>query len=185
VNKRVEFYSRKFLAVAGAVLGLMGFELRAQPWRAAPSTETAPVVASNSSQAPNDSPDSVGFGLGAQILSDAQGVSFDSYALHLLDQLHKNWDANMPEGARMGEKGKSRVVITILPDGKLSAEGPLVESSSGNRRLDKASVNAIRHSLPFDPLPQQFHRDSLKLRVFFFYSTKPDADELKMLSRKN
>jgi TonB family protein len=126
----------------------------------------------------------IGMGYGVEILSDAQGIDFSDYIMRMLAEIKRNWEAVMPEEARMGEKGVMFVVFSIHPDGSLSADDPEIEAVSGHRELDKAALDAVRNSVPFDSLPQQFHGPYLKLRLVFFYNMKPNPQSLQPRAEK-
>ena len=104
------------------------------------------------------------------IFSSTEGVDFGPYVRKLLKSIKESWYLVMPRQAGAGVKGKAGVVFTILPNGALSADNPKVEMPSGVDVFDKAAVDAIRNSVPFDPLPQQFHGPYLKLRIIFLYN---------------
>jgi TonB family protein len=114
-------------------------------------------------------------GEGVQILSDTQGVDFNSYIQRLLATLKRNWYAVMPESAMMGDKGVVYTTFVINPDGSVPQEEPTLERTSGKEPLDAAAMSAIRASSPFEPLPPQFHGPNLKLRIIFLYNI-PVAD---------
>jgi TonB family protein len=116
----------------------------------------------------------IGMGYGVDILSDTQGVDFRDYITRLLATLRRNWDAVMPESARMGERGVVFTVFTINPDGSVSAPDPTLERTSGKEPLDNAAMAAIHASNPFEPLPKQFHGPNLRLRIAFLYNVRPE-----------
>jgi len=115
-----------------------------------------------------------GMGYGVDILSDTQGVNFDPYIRRLLAALKRNWEAVMPESARMGERGVVFTTFTINPDGSVSAPDPVLERTSGKEPLDNAAMAAIHASNPFEPLPKEFHGPNLKLRIAFLYNLTPE-----------
>jgi len=125
---------------------------------------------------PDGSPDPKGpaMGYGVTILSNTQGVDFLPYVHRMLGLLKKNWEAIMPESARMGDKGVVSTVFSILPNGNIVSDGPLLERESGKEPLDRAALDAIRLSEPFDSLPAEFHGPYLKLRIAFLYNVKPE-----------
>jgi TonB family protein len=116
----------------------------------------------------------VGMGYGVDILSDTQGVDFRDYITRLLAALKRNWEAVMPESARMGDRGVVFTTFTINPDGSVSAPDPILERTSGKEPLDNAAMGAIHASNPFEPLPKQFHGPNLKLRIAFLYNLTPE-----------
>jgi TonB family protein len=114
-----------------------------------------------------------GMGQGIQILSDTQGVDFNSYIQRLLATLKRNWDAVMPQSAYMGDKGVVYTEFQINPDGSVPPPDPILERSSGKQPLDNAAMSAIHASNPFEPLPAAFHGPYLKLRIVFLYNVTP------------
>jgi TonB family protein len=120
----------------------------------------------------------VGMGYGVDILSDTQGVDFRDYINRLLAALKRNWEAVMPESARMGDRGVVFTTFSINPDGSVSAPDPELERTSGKEPLDNAAMSAIHASNPFEPLPKQFHGPYLKLRIVFIYNIPPEQINL-------
>lgn len=102
-----------------------------------------------------------------QILSDVRGVDFNRYVEQVLATLRHNWVHLMPESARRGEKGVVFTTYQIYPDGSVRAPDPVLERTSGKKALHDAAVAAIRASIPFEPLPPQFHGPYLRLRIIF------------------
>jgi len=141
--------------------------------------EIASTAAPQTAQTPGDSSNSFGESDGVLILSDTHGVDFKFYVQRMLAVLKKNWVAIMPDEARMGEKGRTWVTFAIFPDGSLSADDPKIEAGSGHGELDKAALDAIKSSIPFETLPEQFHGPYVKLRIVFFYNIKPDLQSLQ------
>jgi TonB family protein len=153
-----------------------------RPTQSAQSAPPQPAPAKKFSEIPQKptSPDVYpATGNGVAILSDTQGVDFAPYVGEMLKLLRKNWDAIMPEEAKMGQKGKVTVTLEIFPDGTLAIGDPQLEKSSDVKVLDKAAMNAIRHSVPFASLPQQFHGPYLKLRIIFLYNIRPSPEFFK------
>ncbi len=114
-----------------------------------------------------------GMGQGVQILSDTQGVDFNSYIQRLLATLKRNWYAVMPQSAMMGDKGVVYTTFQINPDGSVAPPYPILERTSGQQPLDNAAMSAIHASNPFEPLPSAFHGPYLKLRIIFLYNVTP------------
>lgn len=113
-------------------------------------------------------------GNGVQILSDTQGVDFNSYLQRLLASVQRNWYAIIPESARMGDRGKVFITFKIQPDGNVPFPDPTLERTSGKEPLDRAAMSAIRASSPFEPLPPAFHGPFLMLRFGFYYNLPID-----------
>lgn len=130
--------------------------------------QSAPKTASAGAESTSDSKE------GLEILSSTQGVDFAPYVQQLLKLVKAYWYNAMPQEARAGAKGKVSLLFTIRFDGTVSSEDPRIETSSGVDVLDKAAVDAIRKSEPFDPLPREFRGPYLKLRIVFLYNIKPN-----------
>ena len=106
------------------------------------------------------------------------GVDFRDYINRLLAALKRNWEAVMPESARMGDRGVVFTTFSINPDGSVSSPDPALERTSGKEPLDNAAMSAIHASNPFEPLPKQFHGPYLKLRIVFIYNIPPEQVNL-------
>jgi len=115
-----------------------------------------------------------GMGYGVDILSDTRGVNFEPYIRRLLAALKRNWEAVMPESARMGDRGVVFTTFSINPDGSVSSPDPVLERTSGKEPLDNAAMAAIHASNPFEPLPKEFHGPNLTLRIAFLYNLTPE-----------
>ena len=108
----------------------------------------------------------------AAILSDTQGVDFNPYLQRILLEIKRNWYAVMPEVARMGKRGRVITQFEILKDGGV-AKIYLV-GSSGSEPLDRAALAGISGSVPFPPLPQEFHGGFIRLQITFLYNVPLD-----------
>ena len=102
------------------------------------------------------------------ILSDTMGVDFGPYLARVVFVVRRNWYAVIPESARLGQRGRVALVFEILKDGSVP-ELRLV-SASGADALDRAAVAAIRASIPFAPLPEEFQGRHLVLQFIFLYN---------------
>jgi outer membrane biosynthesis protein TonB len=118
-----------------------------------------------------------GAGTGMQILTDTQGVNFDSYMNRLHDIVLKNWSAVLPESYYMGDKGIVIITFHIDRDGSIHVTEPVLERTSGKEALDRAVFAAIRSSVPFEPLPAQFKGPFIELRAAFFYNIQPNSQQ--------
>jgi len=116
-----------------------------------------------------------GMGNGVQILTDTQGVDFNSYIQRLLATLKRNWEAVMPESAELGDKGMVFTTFQINRDGSVPSPDPALERTSGKEPLDNAAMSAIHASNPFEPLPSQFKGQFIRLRIVFLYNLPPDS----------
>lgn len=113
-------------------------------------------------------------GNGVSILTDTQGVNFDSYLQRLVASVRRNWEAVIPESARMGDKGMVVITFHINRDGSVPMPDPNLERTSGKQPLDIAAMSAIRASSPFEPLPGQFSGPYIELRFIFLYNLPLD-----------
>jgi TonB family protein len=105
---------------------------------------------------------------GPIILSDTRGVDFGPYLAGVVYRVRKNWYSMIPESARLGEKGRVAIVFEILKDG--SVPQLRLVASSGADALDRAALAAIRASIPFPPLPEEFTGNHLVLQFIFLYN---------------
>lgn len=114
-----------------------------------------------------------------EILSDTQGVDFGPYLQRILHDVRVNWYNLVPESARppIMKKGKVAIEFAIMKDG--SVRGMQLEpgGSSGDAALDRAAWGGITASVPFPPLPNEFHGQYLALRFHFFYN--PERGDLR------
>jgi outer membrane biosynthesis protein TonB len=105
-----------------------------------------------------------------QILTPTDGVDFTSYIARLLAIVKRNWEAVMPESAKLGDRGRVMLRFKIMRDGDLPNGEPILEITSGKRPLDRAAEAAITASNPFDPLPTAYTRPYIELRFIFLYN---------------
>jgi TonB family protein len=112
---------------------------------------------------------------GVQILTPTNGVDFRPYLNVLVRDVRKKWYASMPEAALKGEKGEAVIRFRIESNG--NAEGVILETSSGKDMFDKAAIQAIGDSAPFEPLPQAFKGPFISLRFVFNYNVRPAPEE--------
>ncbi len=105
-----------------------------------------------------------------EVLSDTQGVDFGPYLSRVLQAVRMNWYNLIPEEARppLLKKGKVSIEFAILKDGKIA--GMTLRGPSGDVALDRAAWGGITASVPFAPLPGEFHGPYLALRFHFYYN---------------
>ena len=105
-----------------------------------------------------------------EVLTDTEGVDFGPYLSRVLDAVRRNWYNLIPEEARppLLKKGKVSIEFVILKDGKVA--GMKIVGPSGDVPLDRAAWGGITASLPFAPLPNEFHGPYLGLRFHFYYN---------------
>jgi len=109
-------------------------------------------------------------GAGIQLLTPTEGVDFTSYLSRLRDVVQRNWDAIMPESARLGDKGRVILQFRIMRDGSVPSLEPQLMDSSGKEPLDRAAISSIHSSTPFEPLPSAFSGPYIELRFIFLYN---------------
>jgi outer membrane biosynthesis protein TonB len=112
---------------------------------------------------------------GVQVLSDTQGVDFNSWLLRWHRETERTWDPLIPEEVNPPLYKKGAVVIRfkVLPSGRLvEPDGMFLEARSGDTALDRAAWGAIRGS-SYPPLPHDFHGPYLELRAVFLYNMEP------------
>jgi TonB family protein len=103
------------------------------------------------------------------MLTNSEGVDFQSYIMTIWDAVKPKWYTVMPESALHGPKGKVVLVFGIRKDGSISG-GPKAEVSSGNAQLDEAAIAAIHLTAPFSPFPAKFKGKEIRLRIIFLYN---------------
>ncbi len=178
MSKLFSFHPPSTLMLAVLLLA-SGSPRSTQSVQPTPATQPPPPANREPAQKPAN-PSTLGGGKsGVEILSDTQGVDFVPYLRKMVTLVKKNWEAIMPKEVRMGETGKVWVSFMILPDGRLSTDGPRIETTSGRGDLDDAALKAINNSVPFEKLPGQFHGPYLKLRIIFLYNLQPSPELLK------
>jgi len=107
---------------------------------------------------------------GWEILTPTGDVDFRDYMAHLCGNVKRNWFAVMPKSALLGDKGRVVLRFQIQRDGTLRVKEQMVEASSNKEPLDRAAVNAIRLSAPFQHLPEAFRGPCIDLRFIFLYN---------------
>jgi len=124
---------------------------------------------------------------GLEVLTDTQGVDFGAYVQQVQQQIKRNWYTYIPESAMppLLKRGKVVIEFAIKKDGQIA--GLRYDSSSGDVALDRAAYGGITASNPFPPLPHEFTRPYLGLRMTFFYNPDPiyHPDQNQRLTRQN
>jgi len=108
---------------------------------------------------------------GVSILTNTEGVDFDSYLRRLLATVKRNWYAVMPESAMLGDKGIVGITFRINHDGTIDSLN--LERTSGKDPLDRAAMASLQASNPVEPLPPQFKGPFIELRFGFYYNLIP------------
>lgn len=103
-----------------------------------------------------------------QLLSDPMGVDFRPYLIQILAAVKRNWQAVMPESARLGRPGKVSIQFAINKAGQVPKL--VISSASGTDAFDRAAVASISMTNPFPPLPPEFRGDQIRLQFAFLYN---------------
>jgi outer membrane biosynthesis protein TonB len=110
-----------------------------------------------------------------EMLTPTEGVDFTNYLARLRASIQRNWEAVMPESARLGERGKVVLQFQIMKNGVVPEPQPAMVGTSGKDPLDRAAVSSIRASNPFEPLPPAFSGPYIELRCTFLYNLPLNA----------
>ena len=105
-----------------------------------------------------------------EMLTDTQGVDFQTYLRRLVEDVKRKWNVSMPSDVLNGQKGKTILRFQIERDGHLNKHGPRVEWPSTSGALDNVVLNVVRNSAPFERLPKEFHGRRIEIRLSFFYN---------------
>jgi TonB family protein len=104
------------------------------------------------------------------MLTDPQGVDFQSYLQRVYVTVKRNWFAVMPESAELGERGIVVLTFKIMRDGSVPSNDPEIQRNSGKEPLDRAALSSVRASNPFEQLPAQFKGPYIELRYTYLYN---------------
>jgi hypothetical protein len=111
---------------------------------------------------------------GVQVLSDTQGVDFNSWLQRWHYETEHNWDPLIPDevNAPIYKSGSVAIRFKVLPNGQLMEGSMVLEGRSGDVALDRAAWGALTGS-NYPPLPKDFHGPYLELRAYFLYNMEP------------
>lgn len=109
-------------------------------------------------------------GSNIEMLSDPKGVDFRPYLIRVLSAVRRNWQAVIPQSAKLGRRGK--VVIQFAIDRTGQVPKLVIAVPSGAEALDRAAVAGISASNPFPPLPPEFTGGEIRLQLNFLYNIK-------------
>jgi hypothetical protein len=115
-----------------------------------------------------------GAGGGVQILSDTQGVDFNSWLHRWYVETEHTWDPLIPDEVNppIMKKGAVQIRFKVLPNGRIQEGSMVLEGRSGDTGLDRAAWGALTGS-NYPPLPRDFHGPYLELRALFLYNVPP------------
>jgi TonB family protein len=113
-----------------------------------------------------------GAGGGVQVLSDTQGVDFNSWLRRWYFETEHTWDPLIPDEVNppILKQGQCMIRFKVGPDGRVLEMH--LEGRSGDTALDRAAWGAITGS-NYPPLPREFHGPYLELRAIFMYNMRP------------
>lgn len=103
---------------------------------------------------------------------DTKGYDWGAYAAEMIRKIKRNWE--IPKLAHYGLKGRLVVRFYLLRDGRV--EGLRLLVSSGVPPFDNASMQAIRSSNPFRPLPADFPNPREGVTITFLYNIRPEDE---------
>jgi len=111
---------------------------------------------------------------GLEILSDTQGVDFNSWIQKWHYETMRTWDPLIPDEVNppIYKKGQVLIRFKVLPNGRLMENSVSMEGRSGDVALDRAAWGALTGS-NYPPLPRDFHGPYLELRALFMYNMEP------------
>ncbi len=112
-------------------------------------------------------------GLAIEMLSDTEGVDFNSYLRDAYLSVKKNWFANMPPAVEKGQQGINTVELRVLQDGSVPKDFLKMVRSSEKSDFDRASLQGVRDAAPFHHLPEAFSKSYIVLRFTFYYNLPP------------
>jgi TonB family protein len=105
-----------------------------------------------------------------RILSDTEGVDFNSYLRGAYFSVKKRWFANMPPTVQKGEQGTNTVEFRVLQDGTVPKDSIKMIVRSEKSDLDAASIEGIQEAAPLGHLPEKFTKPFIVLRFTFYYN---------------
>jgi hypothetical protein len=113
---------------------------------------------------------------GIEVLSDTQGVDFNSWLARWHRETERAWDPLIPDevNAPILKSGMVAIRFKVLPNGRLMDGSLVLEGRSGDVALDRAAWGALTGS-NYPPLPRDFHGPYLELRAFFLYNMEPPS----------
>jgi outer membrane biosynthesis protein TonB len=111
---------------------------------------------------------------GLQVLSDTQGVDFNSWIHRWYFETEHTWDPLIPDEVNppILKTGQVQIRFKVGPDGRLLPGSMKLEGTSGDVALDRAAWGALTGS-NYPPLPREFHGPYLELRAVFMYNMNP------------
>ncbi|MGD0096085.1 MAG: energy transducer TonB [Terracidiphilus sp.] len=111
---------------------------------------------------------------GVEVLSDTQGVDFNTWLQRWHRETERTWDPLIPDEVNppILKSGVVAIRFKVLPNGRLMDGSMVLEGRSGDVALDRAAWGALTGS-NYPPLPRDFHGPYLELRAYFLYNMEP------------
>jgi TonB family protein len=104
------------------------------------------------------------------ILSDTHGYDFGPYLNQLTNRVRVKWYAEIPDVAKLGQKGRVVLIFTVLRDGTI--QNLCIVAASGTQALDEAATTAVQSASPFAQLPTGFSDDQIVVQYAFLYNQR-------------
>src|SRR5580704_2720680 len=123
-------------------------------------------------------------GCSLEMLTDAQGIDFDTYLRTVYISVRQNWYSAMPPSVQTGQQGVNRVEFRVMQNGSIPKDFLKLTDHSGKEDLDRASLTAIRALEPFGHLPEKFSQPFIALRITFYYNLSQNSGEQGRTSTK-
>ena len=94
-----------------------------------------------------------------------KGYNLSPWAQKVLELIMKNWQ--LPYAPGLADRTRVKVIVVVKKSGELAS----IELAEGSARdvLDEAALGAVRASLPFPALPDDFPGDFLEASIEFTY----------------
>lgn len=114
-----------------------------------------------------------GAGGGASIISDTQGVDFNSWLQRWYYETERTWDPLIPDEVNppIYKQGQVQIRFKVGPNGRVIDGSMVLEGRSGDTALDRAAWGALTGS-SYPPLPREFHGPYIELRAVFMYNMR-------------
>lgn len=156
-------------AAAVALAEAQQFEESREKIRAMQASEAATAAKAVSSIVPTTAAQSVikqvNVSAGVVILSDTQGVDFNSYlSQEVMAKIQREWSAQIQKVDATASAKKGRVTIEFAIAGDGSIGQIRLKQSTQEQVLDDAVREAIQAASPFAPLPPKFRGKDITLR---------------------
>jgi TonB family protein len=132
-----------------------------------------PVYSAGSSKRPSPQSTSPAKGRaasGIEMLTDTEGVDFNSYLRDVYLSVKKHWFANMPPSVEKGQQGTNTIEFHVLQDGSVPKDSIKIVTSSKKSDFDAASLQGLQEAAPFNHLPEKFSKPFIVLRFTFYYN---------------